>query len=94
LLTHLRFAVDHEPSSGLTKRTPGDSGRKVAAPPDHPCDFSRDLKKEAKRWLKQLEADDAEARARFDRAYQPRASSVLRDAVALARSMTARIGTR
>ena len=34
-----------------------------------PATSLENLKKEAKRWLKQLEAHDAEARARFDRAY-------------------------
>src|SRR5262245_12145756 len=78
------------PSSMLTirtftpacaQRTSGENGRKV--------DMSRlitpqttldNLKKEAKRWLKELRANDAEARARFERVQvEAPANPVLRD---------------
>src|SRR4030095_2294862 len=63
-----------------TQRTPGD-GRKVSMPRKITLATSlENVRKQAKRWLKELRANGPEARARFERAY-PRApvNPMLRD---------------
>jgi hypothetical protein len=58
-----RFARQHEPSSGLNlSGHQAANGRKVMSTLDN-------LRKAAKRWLKALRANDADARARFGRAH-------------------------
>src|SRR5688572_18334616 len=64
------FGFVHEPSSGPDSADSGHNGRKARMPRKiTPASSLDTLKREAKRWLRALRANDADARARLDRAH-------------------------